>query len=428
MTSQILFFFALTGAVFLFSRNIRRIVSNIRMGRPVNRYDQPYKRWLTVLRVAFAQQKMTKKPIAFLLHLFVYLGFVIINIEMLEIVIDGLTGTHRLFSVAGPFYSFLISSFEFLALAVIIACAIFLIRRNILQLKRFSGIEMRVWPKTDADIILISEILLMLAFLFMNAADYKIQILGASEQVASFPVSQHMAVWLPVEINSLHLIERFCWWFHILGVLAFLNYLPYSKHLHILFAFPNTYYSNLESKGKFENMAAVTNEVRAMLDPSLSPPVSDSSLRFGANDVEDLSWKNLLDAYTCTECGRCTAACPANLTGKLLSPRKIMMDTRDRLTEAGAEKRRNTEEKAKKKLLDDYITREEIWACTTCNACVEACPVNINPMEIILKLRQYAVMEEAQAPAALNSIFSNIENNGAPWKYAATDRENWAKD
>ncbi len=428
MTSQILFFFALTGAVLLFSRNIRRIVSNIRMGQPVNRYDQPYRRWLTVLMIAFAQQKMTKKPIAFLLHLFVYLGFVIINIEMLEIVIDGLTGTHRLFSVAGPFYSLLISSFEFLALAVIIACAIFLIRRNILQLKRFSGIEMRPWPKTDADIILISEVLLMLAFLFMNAADYKIQILGGSEPVASFPVSQHMAVWLPGEINSLHLIERFCWWFHILGVLAFLNYLPYSKHLHILFAFPNTYYSNLESKGKFENMAAVTNEVRAMLDPSLSPPVSDSSLRFGANDVEDLSWKNLLDAYTCTECGRCTAACPANLTGKLLSPRKIMMDTRDRLTEAGAEKRRNTEEKAKKKLLDDYITREEIWACTTCNACVEACPVNINPMEIILKLRQYAVMEEAQAPAALNSIFSNIENNGAPWKYAATDRENWAKD
>ncbi len=427
MIGQIIFAILLMAALGLATFNARKIIRNIRLGKAEYRGDQPARRLKAMLLVAFGQKKMFKRPFPALLHLFVYLGFVIINIEMLEIVLDGLFGTHRMFSGMGVVYGFLIASFEWLALAVLVGCVIFLTRRNISRIRRFFGVEMTPWPRTDANLILIAEILLMAAFLLMNAADQKLQMLGAeSYRVAgSFPVSSWLVSLLPDQIESLIFIERFAWWFHIIGVLAFLNYLPYSKHLHILLAFPNTYYSKLTPQGKFDNMASVTNEVKAMLDPSYTPETPEGDLRFGAKDVPDLTWKNLLDAYTCTECGRCTSVCPANITGKLLSPRKIVMDTRDRMEEIGRNLDKNKTSEDGKTLLDDYISREEIWACTTCNACVEACPVNINPLDIIMKLRQYAVMEESKAPSSLNVMFSNIENNGAPWKYAQADRANW---
>lgn len=427
MISQLLFAVIFILAIVLFTFNAKKIIRNIKLGRPTDRSDNPALRFKKMLKVAFGQSKMTKRPTAFVLHLFVYLGFVIINIEMLEIIIDGLAGTHRVFAGLGSFYNFLIASFEWLALGVLIGCIIFLIRRNVIHVKRFFGIEMTSWPKTDANLILITEILLMTAFLFMNAADYKAQLQVQNEAIiGSFPVSDWLTPLLPTNTDSLHAIERFSWWFHIIGVLAFLNYLPYSKHLHIILAFPNTYFSNLKPKGQFTNMDTVTQEVKAMLDPSYTPPAMEQPMRFGVKDVPDLTWKNLLDAYTCTECGRCTAVCPANITGKLLSPRKIMMDTRDRMVEIGEQiDKKGSFTEDGKTLLDNYITREEIWACTSCNACVEACPVNINPLEIIIDLRRYAIMEESQAPSSINAMFSNIENNSAPWKYAQADRANW---
>jgi heterodisulfide reductase subunit C len=427
MISQVIFAILLLAAGILFYQNARKIYRNIKLGKSIDRFDRPSERIKTMLLVAFGQQKMFKKPIPALLHLLVYLGFIIINIEMLEIVIDGLFGTHRILTYLGDFYTFLIASFEILATLVLVSCIIFLIRRNILKVKRLNQKELNHWPKTDANLILITEILLMAAFLFMNAADMKLlNIRGGLNLVPeTFPVSSYLVGLLPDTVSSLAFVERFCWWFHIIGVLAFLNYLPYSKHFHIILAFPNTYFSKLEPKGKFENMPAVTAEVRAMLDPSLPPPDGEVA-RFGVKDVQDLTWKNLLDAYTCTECGRCTAACPANITGKLLSPRKIMMDTRDRLEEVGKNIDRNKSfVDDGKSLLDSYVSREEIWACTSCNACVEQCPVNIDPLNIIMGLRQYAVMEESQAPSSLNAMLSNMENNGAPWKYAQADRANW---
>ncbi len=427
MISQLVFSIVLLAAILLFYKNARKIYRNICLGKSVNRFDNPSERLKTMLLVAFGQKKMFKRPIPALLHLFVYIGFCIINIEMIEILIDGVFGTHRVLAFMGGFYAVLIASFEVLAFTVLLSCVIFLIRRNVLKLKRLNQAELNNWPKSDANYILITEILLMTAFLCMNAADQKLQALQADHYIAagSFPISQYLVGLLPDAMNSLIAIERFCWWFHIIGVLAFLNYLPISKHLHILLAFPNTYFSRLEPKGKFENMESVTAEVKAMLDPSLPPPSGEVS-RFGVKDVQDLTWKNLLDAYTCTECGRCTAACPANITGKLLSPRKIMMDTRDRIEEVGKQiDQHKTFTDDGKSLLDNYITREEIWACTSCNACVEQCPVNINPLEIIMGLRQYAVMEESQAPQSINNMLSNLENNGAPWKYAQADRANW---
>lgn len=430
MASQILFFLLCALSIGLFTINLRKVIRNINLGKPANRSDQAAKRWSTMLKVAFGQTKMTARPIAFLLHLVVYLGFVIINIEVLEIMIDGLFGTHRIFAGAGAIYNFLIGSFELLAIGVWLACVVFLIRRNIIKLKRFSGVEMTSWPKSDANYILITEILLMSAFLLMNAADAKLQLLGESHYVTagSFPVSNWLSDFLPNNASNLILIERTCWWFHIVGIFAFLNYLPYSKHFHILFAFPNTYYSNLEPKGEFNNMTSVTNEVKAMLDPSFVPEAASTG-KFGAKDITDLSWINLMNAYTCTECGRCTDSCPANITGKLLSPRKIMMDTRDRMEEIGKLKAKNgLDFEDGKSLLDDYVSREEIWACTSCNACTEACPINIDPLAIIVELRRYAVMEESNAPASINAMLGNVENNGAPWKYSPADRLNWANN
>lgn len=429
MVAQIAFLILTVIGVGLFAYNAKKVIRNIKLGRSANRSDKPHERWMVMLKLAFGQTKMAVRPVPFLLHLVVYLGFVIINIEVLEIVIDGIFGTHRIFAGLGGLYNFLIASFELLAAGVWLACVVFLIRRNVLKLKRFSGVEMKTWPKSDANYILITEILLMSAFLLMNAADAKLQSLGATHYTAAgaFPVSAWLQNLLPNQIDTLIFIERFCWWFHIVGIFAFLNYLPYSKHFHIILAFPNTYFSNLKPKGQFSNMDSVTNEVKAMLDPSFVP-ADTAPGKFGAKDIQDLSWVNLLNAYTCTECGRCTSVCPANITGKLLSPRKIMMDTRDRMEEVGKNiDKHGTEHQDGKALLDDYITREEIWACTSCNACVEACPVNIDPLAIITELRRYAVMEESVAPGSINAMLGNVENNGAPWKYSPSDRFNWSE-
>jgi heterodisulfide reductase subunit C len=430
MISQILFIAITIAASVFFGLNLKKVIRNINLGRNTNRSDQPAKRWKTMVLVALGQTKMVVRPIPAALHFIVYIGFVIINIEVLEILIDGIFGTHRIFGGLGIVYNFLIGSFEILAIGVWLACVIFLIRRNVIKLKRFMARELKGWPKSDANYILMTEILLMTAFLLMNAADAKLQVLGAHHYITagSFPVSQLLQGILPDSESALIALERGCWWFHIIGILAFLNYLPYSKHFHILFAFPNTYFSNLEPKGEFTNMQSVTNEVKAMLDPSFTPPEAEAA-RFGAKDVNDLTWVNLMNAYTCTECGRCTSVCPANITGKLLSPRKIMMDTRDRMEEVG----KSLDNKGPgledgKSLIDDYITREEIWACTSCNACVEACPINIDPLAIITDLRRYAVMEESQAPSSISAMLGNIENNGAPWKYSPADRLNWAKE
>ena len=434
--SNLIFALCLGIASFIFGKNVLKVKRNIGLGRDIDRSDRSADRWITMARVALGQSKMVVRPVAGLLHILVYVGFVIINIEVLEIVIDGLIGTHRVFASMGAFYNFLIGSFEILAFLVLVACVLFMIRRNVLQIKRFVMQEMNGWPKLDANLILIFEVVLMSAFLLMQGADLALQRLGADHyvQAGSFPIS---SILLPLfdgmSIESIVMVERVCWWFHILGILAFLNYLPYSKHFHIILAFPNTYYSNLEPKGSFTNMASVKNEVQMMMDPNADPyaaPTEEAEVedagRFGAKDVSDLNWVQLMNAYSCTECGRCTSECPANQTGKLLSPRKIMMDTRDRLDEFGTHVRtKGKDSEDGKSLLDDYITREELWACTSCNACTQACPINIDPLSIILDMRRYLVMEESAAPTELNMMFTNVENNGAPWQFPAVDRLNW---
>lgn len=437
--SNVIFLVLLIAGVGLFAKNVGKIARNIRLGRKENRSDNRSERIKTMLKVAFGQTKMVARPIPGLLHFVVYLGFVIINIEVLEIVIDGLFGTHRVFAFLGPAYDVLIGSFEILAFGVLLACVIFLIRRNILRLRRFHLSEMTKWPKSDANIILVAEILLMGAFLKMNAADQVLQARGVDHyiQAGSFPISSWlMPFFQNMETSTILLLERVYWWFHIIGIFVFLNYLPYSKHFHILLAFPNTYYSNLSPKGKFTNMEAVTKEVKLMFDPEADPyaaPLEPDSgaepEKFGAKDVRDLTWKNLMDAYTCTECGRCTSECPANQTGKLLSPRKIMMDTRDRLEEVGKGiDKQGKEFNDNKSLLGDYITEEELWACTSCNACTQACPVNIDPLNIIMEMRRYLVMEESKVPSELTSMFNNVENNGAPWAFPQADRLKWAEE
>jgi|SRR6185437_2209687 len=427
---QIIFTVVLIAAVVLFTLNARKISRNINLGRPLDRKDQPGKRWSTMFMVAIGQSKMVTRPFAGVLHIFVYLGFIIINIEVLEILIDGVAGTHRVLSFMGGFYTFLISSFEFLAVGVLLGCAIFLIRRNFHMVKRFWNREITTWPRTDANIILITEILLMCAFLTLDTSDTLIS-RAMGDTSAGFPISNMLTGMLNgTSLPTLVMIERACWWFHIVGILAFLNYIPYSKHFHIVLAFPNVYYSNLNPKGEFTNLASVTREVKLMLDPSAQVTPVDPNAppeRFGAKDVFDLSWKQLMDAYSCTECGRCTSSCPANQTGKLLSPRKIMMDTRDRLEEVG----KNIDKNGKfvddnKSLLNNYILPEELWACTSCNACVQECPVDIDPLSIIVDMRRFLVMEQSAAPQAIALMLSNVENNGAPWQFPASDRLNWA--
>ncbi len=431
---NILFLIALIAGIGYFINNSRKIYRNVKLGRGIGAITNKKQRMANVIRIALGQSKMTVRPIAGILHIIVYAGFIIINIEVLEIIIDGILGTHRIFSGMGGLYNILIASFEILAFLVLLSVSIFWIRRNILKIKRFWKPEMKAWPKNDANYILYFEMVLMSLFLIMNAADQQLQILGAQHYVkaGSFPVSSWL---LPVFENlsesTLILIERSAWWLHILGILIFLNYLYFSKHLHILLAFPNVYYGKISPKGKLPNLESVTKEVKLMMDPNADPFAAppegqEAPAKFGASDVHDLSWVQLLNAYTCTECGRCTDNCPANLTGKKLSPRKIMMDTRDRLEEVGKNIDKNgTFKPDDKQLLDTYISREELWACTTCNACVEACPVSIDPLSIIMDMRQYLVMEQSAAPQELNIAMTNIENNGAPWPYNQQDRLNW---
>lgn len=432
---NIIFAIALLVGIGFFVMNIRKLTRNINLGKDIDRTDKKNERWRNMINIALGQSKMIKRPVSGFLHLVVYIGFIIINIEVLEIIIDGLFGTHRIFKdfLGNAVYGFLIGTFEILAALVFVAVIVFWTRRNISNIKRFLSKEMKGWPKNDGNIILYFEMVLMSLFIIMNATDIAFQQAGIGN-----PISQFVApLFNGFSAETLHVIERSAWWIHILGILVFLNYLYYSKHLHILLAFPNTFYANLNPKGQFTNVASVTKEVKLMMDPDADPYATPAEgveeaipEKFGASDVTDLNWVQLLNAYTCTECGRCTSACPANLTGKELSPRKVMMDTRDRLEEVGKNIDANggVFKDDGKQLLNDYITPEELWACTSCNACVEECPVNIDPLSIITEMRRYLVMEESAAPQELNMMMTNIENNGAPWQYNQQDRLNWAKE
>ncbi len=430
---QILFILLTGGAIWLFAKNVKNIRRNILLGRDVDITDNPQQRWKNVLLLALGQKKMFKYPLIAVLHFCLYAGFIIINIEILEIILDGILGTHRLFApMLGPVYTFLINGFEVLAFLVLAACVVFLIRRNILKVKRLDKPELNGFPRKDANIILFVEIVLMSLFLLMNGVDKALQAqhYGHYHETGNFFISGLLFnAFAGMNPATLVAIERIAWWMHIVGVLAFLNYLPYSKHLHIILGFPNSYYGSLQPEGKLTNMKEIQNEVLYAMQPEMAPTGEQPPVKFGAKDVPDLTWKNLMDAYSCTECGRCTAACPANITGKLLSPRKIMMDTRDRMEEMG----RNISKNGSfvddgKTLLHDYITVEELRACTTCQACVEECPVSISPLDIIVQLRRQLIMEESNAPQEWNAMFGNVENNFAPWKFSPDDRDKWVTE
>ena len=432
---NIIFSFLLVISLGFFGRNIKKLIRVINLGKPVDRSDNPAKRLSNMIRIALGQSKMVTKPISGALHVIVYLGFIIINIEVLEILIDGITGSHRFFSkyFNTTIYNFLIASFEIFALLVLISVIIFWTRRNVLKIKRFLSSEMKGWPKFDADNILYFEVVLMMLFLSMNATDLILQERNFEGyySAGSFPVSSFLVpIFDSFTTSTVFLLERVFWWSHIIGIFFFLNYLYYSKHLHILLAFPNTYYANLEEKGKFDVLESVKNEVLLMFYPEKASQNNQSVDKFGASDVLDLNWVQLMNAYSCTECGRCTSECPANLTGKKLSPRKIMMDTRDRLEKVSKNISNNNGKFVDDgdRLLDNYISKEELWACTSCNACVEACPINIDPLSIIMDMRQYLIMEESSAHPDLNNMMNNIENNGAPWPYNQQDRELWIQE
>lgn len=436
IAQQILFVLLCAVSVWLFSKKVKEISRNIRLGRDEDLSDNKPQRWKNLLLLAFGQKKMFRNPLVALLHFVVYAGFIIINIEVLEIVLDGITGKHRLFAAPlGGLYTFLINAFEVLALLVLLACAIFLIRRNVIKLKRFISKDLDGWPRSDANYILVTEIVLMSLFLLLNASDTLLQTRGvehyAAHPTGNFIISQYLHPALSGISNSgLEIIERTAWWLHIAGIFAFLNYLPYSKHLHIILAFPNAYFARLQPMGKMENMESIQKEVLYAMQPELAPTGESATVqKFGAKDIMDLGWKNLMDAYSCTECGRCSAACPANITGKLLSPRKIMMDTRDRMEEVGKNISANGEFKDDgKSLLHNYITVEELRACTTCNACVQECPVSISPLDIIIQLRRHLVMEESNSPQEWTTMFSNVENNFAPWKFSPDERDKWVEE
>ncbi len=425
---NILFAILLIVGIGFFTKNVRKLFRNIKLGKSIDRSDHSKLRWVNMINIALGQSKMVRRPVSGFLHIIVYVGFIVINIEVLEIIIDGLLGTHRVFSFLGGFYGLLISAFEILALLVLIAVIVFWLRRMVLRIPRFWNKEMKGFPKNDALYILYFEMVLMSLFLIMNATDTHFQQANSGNIISQF-ISPLLA---NTNAETLHIIERSAWWLHIAGILVFLNYLYYSKHLHILLAFPNTYFANLDVKGKLNNLQSVTDEVKMMLDPNIDPFAAPTETendkipeKFGAEDIFDLNWVQLLNAYTCTECGRCTSVCPANITGKELSPRAIMMKTRDRIEEVGKNIDKNGHFIADGKVLTDTITSEEIWACTSCNACVEECPVNIDPLSIIIDMRRFQVMEKSAAPQELNTMMTNIENNGAPWQYNQLDRLNW---
>jgi len=425
MISQYVFIALFGTAVYFFTRNVGRIRRNIFLGRAEKLNDNPSARWKNMALMAIGQKRMFDRPVAAAFHILIYVGFILINLEVLEILIDGITGKHRIFEqLLDPFYYFLIGFFEVLAFGVLVACVVFLFRRYVTRVPRLVHKDLEGFPVKDATLILCIEIVLMGAVLLMNCTDTALQ------EVAIMPISGLFSPYfMRLDPEFLHTMERTAWWAHLIGILLFLNYLPFSKHFHVIIAFPNTWYANLNVKGKFENMASVQQEVKLMMDPSAQAPEGyEPPTSFGVKDVEDLSWKNLMDAYSCTECGRCTSVCPANITGKLLSPRRIMMQVRDRLEEVGQNIDKHGKEFKDDKDLHSYISNEELWACTTCNACFEACPVQINPMEIIYDMRQYLVMEKSEAPSELNGMFTNLENNGAPWQFSAMDRGNWAKE
>ena len=439
---NIIFAIVLIIGVGFFVKNVKKIIRNIKLGQDVNRTDNTSARWKNMALIAFGQKKMFTRPIPAILHFTLYAAFIITQIELLEIIVDGLFGTHRFFKTGlGGFYTFLISFIEILSLLALVATLAFLSRRNLLKLPRFTKAEMLGWPTKDANLILIMEIVLVTCIFTMNGTDEVLYSLGKShyEGIGSFnfSISQHLgpALFGGMSESTLHILERVGWWGHLVMVIAFLNYLYFSKHLHILLAFPNTYFADLNAKGKFDNLESVTNEVKLMMDPNADPFAAPANpdvvpAKFGASDVQDLNWVQLLNAYTCTECGRCTSSCPANTTGKKLSPRKIMMDTRDRLEEVGKniDANKGVFIPDNKSLLNDYITPEELWACTSCNACVEECPINISPLSIIMDMRRYLVMEQSAAPMELNAVMTNIENNGAPWQYNQQDRVNWRNE
>ncbi|HEV7333703.1 MAG TPA: (Fe-S)-binding protein [Flavisolibacter sp.] len=436
IVQQILFVILTVLAIWLFVRKAKFIRKNINLGREETFEPHP-DRWRNLLLMAFGQKRMFDKPLVAILHFAVYAGFIIINIEILEIILDGIFGTHRLFApTLGSFYTFVINFFEILAFLVLASCIIFLLRRNLVKVPRLNIQELSGgWPRKDANYILIFEIVLMSLFLIMNASDKALQLKNYGHYAdvqTDFLVS---GIITPLFENfstaTLVVIERTAWWLHIAGIFVFLNYLPYSKHLHIVLAFPNTYYTRLKPQGKMVNMPEIQKEVLYAMQPETVPTDApqEGPKRFGAKDVTDLTWKNLLDAYTCTECGRCTQQCPANKTGKILSPRKIMMDTRDRMEEIGANRDKNgTFQDDNKSLLHDYITTEELWACTSCQACVQACPVLIDPLHIINQLKRYLALEESNQPAEWNGMYSNVENNFAPWKFSPDERDKWASE
>ena len=425
---NIIFVSILFFGLYFFVRNLNRLYRNINLGKEINTRDNKKQRLLNMCKIALGQGKIIKRPVSGILHVIVYIGFIVINIELLEIVLDGLLGTHRLFSnYLGSLYGYLIATFELLAVLVIISVSIFWIRRNVIKIKRFFGDNMKGWPKNDANFILYFEVILMTLFITMNAADLSFQEMNSGNLISSYVADFFKGY----SNDSLHIIERVCWWAHIIGILIFMNYLYFSKHLHILLAFPNTYFAKLNNLGEINNLNSVTKEVKLMMDPDMAFSNDDTDSeeieKFGASDVMDLNKLQLLNSYSCTECGRCTSVCPANITGKKLSPRKIMMDTRDRIEEVGKNIDMNKDVFVPdgKSLLNDYISKEELWACTSCNACVEECPISIDPLSIILDMRRYLVMEESSAPLELNNMMSNIENNGAPWPYNQMDRLNW---
>lgn len=435
--SQVIFALILGVGSWIFAGRVKFIRRNIFLGKEQDLSDNPSARWKQMAWVAMGQSKMVKRPVAGFFHILIYVGFVLINTEVLEILIDGLLGTHRFFAhYLGSIYDVAIGFFEILAFGVVVACVVFLARRFVIKVPRLQMNELKGWPMKDATIILVVEIVLMGALLMMNAAEQVLVNKELMEGHGSFPVSQYLVGFFSgFSDGSVHMIERLCWWFHFVGIVVFLNYVPYSKHWHIIMSFPNVYYTPLKPKGSFENLDYVTTEVKLMMDPAAQPPDGyEPPAGFGAKDVQDLTWKNLMDAYTCTECGRCSSVCPANQTGKLLSPRKVMMDTRDRLEEVGrgidAAKKAGTPVEGRfedGKDLHSYVSAEELWACTTCNACAEACPVNINPVDIIVQMRQYQVMEKSAAPSELNNMFTNLENNGAPWQFNQMDKANWTQ-